>query len=89
MAAPETCPNCGEDLPPRARACPHCGADDRTGWSDRAAAERLGVPADEPFDHEAFVREEFGTPARATRPWWWWLIVLGVLLALASGLLLG
>ena len=33
---PETCPVCGEDVPRGARACPGCGADERSGWNEEA-----------------------------------------------------
>ena len=56
---PEICPNCGAEVPPHAKACTECGSDERTGWSEQAAYSRLGVP-DPEFDHETFVREEFG-----------------------------
>ena len=28
------CPNCGEDVPIRAKSCPGCGSDENTGWSE-------------------------------------------------------
>jgi hypothetical protein len=28
------CPNCGAEVPMKALACPECGSDDRTGWSE-------------------------------------------------------
>lgn len=31
-----TCPNCGAVVPNDAVACPECGSDDETGWSDDA-----------------------------------------------------
>ena len=55
---PETCPNCGAVVPPQARACPGCGSDESTGWSDSATASHLGIP-EEKFDYEDFVQEEF------------------------------
>lgn len=30
------CPHCGADVPRTATACPECGSDDQTGWSDEA-----------------------------------------------------
>lgn len=33
---PSECPVCGAEVPPRARACPHCGADEKTGWNEEA-----------------------------------------------------
>jgi hypothetical protein len=75
---PEVCPNCGADVPRNARCCPDCGADEETGWSDNAHSESLGLP-DEEFDHDRFVKEEFGG---ATRPrgisWLWWITALAL-----------
>jgi RNA polymerase subunit RPABC4/transcription elongation factor Spt4 len=75
--APEICPNCGAIVPPKAKACPECGADEKTGWSDTAYADRLGIP-EENFDYDRFVKEEFA-PARV-KPrgihWIWWLTAL-------------
>jgi hypothetical protein len=31
-----SCPQCGENVPVGALACPHCGSDESTGWSDEA-----------------------------------------------------
>ena len=73
---PEICPNCGVLVPRRAKACPACGADEKTGWSDSAEADRLGIP-DENFDYHEFVKDEFGG---RTKPrdlhWLWWLTAL-------------
>lgn len=55
---PDVCPNCGEEVPPKATACPGCGACEETGWSEGAAADGLGLP-DEDFDYEDFVKREF------------------------------
>lgn len=90
---PEICPQCGALVPPNALACPDCGSDYETGWSDRATAQRLGLPDDE-FDYEEFVREEFssGSAQPALRPrgisWLWWLVALG-LVGLLIGWLMG
>lgn len=85
MAAPEICPNCGAEVPPKARACPECGADEQTGWSERAAAQRLGLPDDE-FDYDEFVKEEFTGVKKAARPpvgWFWWAVAVALLIATA------
>jgi hypothetical protein len=90
---PEICPNCGALVPLKVRACPQCGADEETGWSDRAAAQRLGLPDDE-FDYDEFVKEEFADESRANRlrppgiSWFWWIVAL-VVLAASAVLLLG
>lgn len=43
-----TCPVCGEQVAEGALACPHCGSDDETGWSDDAAYDDVDLP-DEVF----------------------------------------
>ena len=80
--SPESCPNCGADVPRHATACPECGSDERTGWSEKAYAENLGLPDDE-FDYDEFVKEEFG-PGRAKPrglPWFWWPVAAVVIVA--------
>jgi hypothetical protein len=81
-SAPEVCPVCGEDVPPRALACPECGADDRSGWSETAASDDSIGSADEEFDYDRFVREEFGSSPKPAglHPIWW---ISGILLLLA------
>jgi len=41
-----TCPVCGEVVKADAPACPHCGADDETGWAEDAAYDGLDLPGD-------------------------------------------
>ncbi|HWD18717.1 MAG TPA: zinc ribbon domain-containing protein [Verrucomicrobiae bacterium] len=77
---PESCPNCGADVPRGAAACPGCGADENTGWSDDAYASGLDLP-DDSFDYEEFKEREFG--AKRALPYgmkWRWA---GVALLLA------
>lgn len=84
MMPPEICPNCGAEVPANAKACPACGADEETGWSERAHAENLGLP-DEEFDYDGFVEREFGRPAKpAGVSWFWWVIGLILLAALLA-----
>jgi hypothetical protein len=63
---PFSCPVCGEDVPAGARACPECGACEKSGWSDEAIYDGIDLPDDE-FEHERFAAEEFGGGARKTR----------------------
>lgn len=74
---PEICPNCGAEVPPGAKACPECGSDEETGWSDNATAGRLGLPDDE-FDYDEFVEREFRgkQPKRRGPHWLWWVVAL-------------
>ena len=79
---PENCPNCGADVPPKAKTCPECGSDEKTGWSDSAYSSSLGIP-DDNFDYDEFVKEEFGGQRVKPRGvhWVWWLTAL-ILVAL-------
>ena len=73
---PDICPNCGALVPRRAKACPECGADEKTGWSDTAHADNLGIP-DENFDYNEFAKDEFGGHAKPRDSHWlWWLTSL-------------
>jgi predicted nucleic acid-binding Zn ribbon protein len=65
--SPFPCPVCGKKVPAKARACPHCGACDKTGWNEEARAnDGLDLPDDE-FDYEKFNEEEFGRPRKRRR----------------------
>jgi uncharacterized membrane protein YvbJ len=82
---PDYCPNCGAEVPPNAKACPECGSDERTGWSDRAHGDRLGLP-DEEFDYDEFVKKEFEQRKAITATphgisWLWWFIAVILVLA--------
>ena len=48
---PGECPACGEQVPAGARACPACGADARTGWSEGTLYDGLDLP-DEAFEDD-------------------------------------
>jgi len=60
-------------VPSNAKACPGCGSDETSGWSDDATADRLGIPSED-FDYDKFVQEEFVPRSKPRRPHWiWWL----------------
>jgi hypothetical protein len=82
--APEICPICGAEVPPGARACTECGADEQTGWSEQARYDGLDLP-DATFDYQDFVQREFGEeePVPGGIHWFWWLMALVVLAAFA------
>lgn len=79
---PEICPVCGESVPPRALACPECGADHNSGWKEDYL-DGVDLP-DEEFDYDDFVAKEFGPGSKKSRlhPIWW-ISALLLLLALA------
>ena len=70
--APPECANCGAAIPPRAKACPACGADERTGWRETSVHDGLDLP-DEAYDDAPRPR------ARRGIAWYW--IVVGIALA--------
>lgn len=86
---PEICPNCGAEVPPNAKACPECGSDEQTGWSEAAETCGLDLP-DQHFDYDDFVKREFGgkTPVPRGIHWLWWLIALLLVAGFLAGLLL-
>ncbi|AWI09047.1 zinc-ribbon domain-containing protein [Ereboglobus luteus] len=67
--APRYCAICGTELSPNARACPNCGADERTGWREQDPADGLDLPPDEEdfaAAHSRFLTE-IGHEARKSR----------------------
>jgi len=48
------CPNCGLDVPQKAKACPHCGSDENTGWSDRTYLDGLGIYDEEDYQNTLY-----------------------------------
>jgi hypothetical protein len=80
---PEVCPHCGASVPAGARACPECGSDDQTGWSEDASKPDADLP-DEEFDYDKFVKREFGSSNKAAPEglhWIWW--IAGIILVIA------
>jgi hypothetical protein len=84
-----TCPACDAEVPANAKACPECGACEKSGWSGDGAYDGLELP-DEPFDYDEFARKEFGSGAQSTgaQRWWRWVALL-VLIALTWMLIAG
>ncbi len=72
---PSECPVCGAAVPRGARACPECGADERSGWNqDDTRYDGLDLP------DEAFADDE-GASQRASRarPNHLWSVVASLL----------
>lgn len=77
---PESCAQCGADIPPRAKACPECGADERTGWREVSIYDGLDLPDEE--------TSPASSPFHRRQPHelkWYWLAV-AVFLLFAFGL---
>jgi hypothetical protein len=72
-------------VPPRALACPECGADHNSGWREDAAAYDGVDLGEEEFDYNEFVREEFGGGAKpASISALWWITAIVLIAALAA-----
>jgi hypothetical protein len=79
------CPVCGAEVPARAKACPGCGADERTGWSDQTVYDGTDIsdPDDDEFSHDDWMRREGLQPAKpSVIHWIWWIAGVLVLTAL-------
>ncbi len=81
---PSECPVCGATVPRSARACPECGADEKSGWNEESTVhDGLDLP-DESFDYEETLKEQ--GLRRRHKPkgvsGLWWLVGIGVLVAL-------
>lgn len=46
------CPNCGAEVSPKAKACPECGSDENTGWSEDTMYDALDLPEVETPDEQ-------------------------------------
>ena len=84
--SPEECANCGAAIPRGAKACPECGADERTGWRASADAiyDGLDLP-EEAFEDENAKRPHPSPVPRVNGvPWYWWVVGVMLLLALVA-----
>ena len=71
-------------MPAGAPACPECGSDEQTGWSEAAQTEGLDLPEDS-FNYDEYTKREFGSGSPVPRGihWFWWLVAVALLAALA------
>lgn len=67
-------------MPPRALACPECGADHNSGWREEALYDGVDLP--EKFDYDEFARQEFGSARTPTHIGTAWSITALVLVLL-------
>jgi predicted nucleic acid-binding Zn ribbon protein len=86
---PEECANCGAAVPRTAKACPECGADERTGWREQSVYDGLDLPA------EAFETDDGSAPSPREKrrvngvPWYWWCVGAALLALLVLSLVAG
>jgi hypothetical protein len=80
----KVCPNCGEEIPAKAPACPICGSDEATGWSDNTYLDNAGLPDDE--EYAEIYEKEFGKPKRFGKNNW---LIIGAGIVLLLLVLIG
>lgn len=71
---PAECAVCGTELARSARACPECGADERTGWREQSVYDGIDLP-DEPVGLSDNPSPKHALP-------WYWLTAAALLLLL-------
>jgi hypothetical protein len=64
---PDECAQCGASIPRSARACPECGADERTGWRETSVYDGLDLP-------DAPDSEVSGPKQSHAIAWYWWVV---------------
>lgn len=79
---PDACANCGAPLPRRARACPECGADERSGWRESTDSVYDGLD----LPDSAYADEADAPPARRGIAWYWYVAAALLLVSLVLGL---
>lgn len=80
--APETCAICGATVPPTARACPECGADERTGWSEQSVYDGLDLPEEQSGLSGSRERSPDDRFKRGSRASLWWIVVAVILVVM-------
>lgn len=81
---PDECANCGSPIPRNARACPECGADERTGWRETSLYDDLDLP-DEAYEDDDAPRHSSPLPRTVNGlAWYWWAAAVCLLLLVAS-----
>jgi hypothetical protein len=86
---PPECANCGASIPRGAKACPECGADERTGWRDTSIYDGLDLP-ETAFDDETSSSRRRPAAGVNGIAWYWWavgIVLLASLISAALGLL--
>jgi hypothetical protein len=75
------CPNCGAEVPANAKACPECGSDEKTGWSDDTIYDGTGFEVPGEFNYEDWKRREVDGrgPWRTRKQWFWWVVAVMIL----------
>jgi hypothetical protein len=83
---PAECANCGAAIPRNAKACPECGADERTGWRETSLYDDLDLP-ESAWSDDSETTHQPDTPRVNGIPWYWWCVGAVLLVLLVVGFL--
>lgn len=89
LQPPDECAHCGAAIPRQAKACPDCGADERTGWREADPYDGIDLPG-EVFEDESTTdgtRPDAPVPRVNGVAWYWWTVGVVLLVLLAASLL--
>ena len=87
--APDECAHCGSEIPRQAKACPECGADERTGWREKSVYDGLDLPEEVFEDADSDGGQRPPNTARVNGVAWYWWVVGTVLVVLLAASMLG
>jgi hypothetical protein len=76
-ASTKLCTHCFAEIPHKASACPECGSDDETGWSENTVYDNLGIPDYEDIENDFL-------PARHRVSWPMRIIAITMLLGMLT-----
>ena len=84
MKTPDECPVCGAIVPSRARACPECGADEKTGWDEEATRyDGLDLPGEISAGDQDFSNENKRPRTDSNGlAWYWWVVGIFLIVVL-------
>jgi len=79
-----TCPICGADVPRRAKACPECGACEKSGWSENRHYDGWDLPGEGYGGDSSYGPRRLGGPSRQTLVQrLWFVIAIIIVIAMA------
>jgi hypothetical protein len=86
LPPPAECANCGATIPRHAKACPECGADERTGWREKSIYDDLDLP-DSAWSDDEPKETRRPNPHVNGIPWYWWCVGAVLIALLFAGLI--
>ncbi|HEX2958482.1 MAG TPA: zinc-ribbon domain-containing protein [Chitinispirillaceae bacterium] len=82
------CPQCGAEVPKKAKSCPSCGSDEKTGWSEFTYMDSIETPDEN--EYMDILNNEFPenkTISQKSKNHTW-IAITGTLLLLLIGLMI-